>query len=196
MDVSQILAMLGSQVAQQVRTDHPNADGYVHAVGRLMGHAARWQAVGATGIRCVTRFVNPLGEHLVCDQRAIGGCVVCRRPMCLAHAMVSPRDGTGVCFGCVGDAQSAAGHAPGPASGASGPRAVPDDEGVRLGHLATLGLERGASGTAIHAAYKALAFENHPDRAQGSRKDAAKVRLSDINQAYAWLVSHPEETAA
>ncbi|MCP4240255.1 MAG: DnaJ domain-containing protein [bacterium] len=65
-----------------------------------------------------------------------------------------------------------------------------------MGHLATLGLERGASGTAIHAAYKALAFENHPDRAQGSRKDAAKVRLSDINQAYAWLVSHPEETAA
>jgi len=202
LDVSQILTMLGAQVAQQVQTTHPQADNYVHALGRLMGHAARWQSVGQTGIVCATRFRSPIGERVSCGESAIGGCVVCRQPLCLTHAMVSPRDGTAVCFGCVGDAQRAAGQTPqNPgAPGWDGNGAAKGDgqhtNRLRGEHLETLGLRGRASAAQIHAAYKALAFEHHPDRARKSQKEAARVRLSAINEAYSWLVSHKEEDAA
>jgi DnaJ-class molecular chaperone len=76
------------------------------------------------------------------------------------------------------------------------PSAEADRERLRAGHLETLGLRGRATAVQIHAAYKALAFEHHPDRARKSQKDAARVRLSAINEAYSWLVSHNEENAA
>lgn len=204
-DISQILTMLGAQVAQQVQTTHPQADNYVHALGRLMGHASRWQAVGQTGIVCATRFRSPIGERVSCGESAIGGCVVCRQPLCLTHAMVSPRDGTAVCFGCVGDAQRAAGHAPPPngapgwgssQGAAQGNRSDDADMRLRSQHLDTLGLRERPTTAEIHAAYKSLAFENHPDRARKSEKKAASSRLAGINAAYEWLLRDIEGRAA
>ena len=132
--------------------------------------------------------------------------MVCRQPLCLTHAMVSPRDGTAVCFGCVGDAQRAAGQtpppngAPGWGAGSNGApnQAADTDESERLRaeHFATLGLRGGASAAEIHAAYKSLAFENHPDRARKSQKAAASSRLAAINAAYEWLLRDIDRRAA
>ena len=195
-DVSQILTALGSQVAQQVNTEHPHADKYVHLLGRLMAHAARWQAVSATGISCITRFRNPIGETMTCVEPAISGCVVCSQAVCLNHAMVSPRDGTAVCFSCVGQAQARAKKARAEQPPSPKSETGPSYASLRRKHLRVLGLQDPAENAEIHAAYKTLAFKHHPDRATASRKAASAKKLAKINVAYAWLTSNAKERAA
>jgi DnaJ-class molecular chaperone len=51
-----------------------------------------------------------------------------------------------------------------------------------------LRLKTNATDDEIRAAYKKLAFENHPDRAKSDRERAAKQRrMNDINRAYETL---------
>ena len=193
-DFGQILAAFGAQVAQQVQTENPAADRYLHAIGRLMAHANRWRAVSATGIKCALHFQNPIGERVQCSEGAISGCVVCKKPVCLTHAMVSPRDGTVVCFACVGAAQAREGPEESRVPPASGVGRTYDEE--RRRHLKALGLGLGATDIEVHAAYKALAFQHHPDRASSSKKKAAQKRLTKINEAYTWLINNKAERAA
>jgi len=50
-----------------------------------------------------------------------------------------------------------------------------------------LGVNRTASQQQIKRAYRDLAFEYHPDRAQSHHSEAAEEKLKTINQAYAVL---------
>jgi hypothetical protein len=196
LDFGQIIAAFGSQVAQQLQTDNPNADRYVHAIGRLMAHAGRWRAVSAMGIGCSTHFRNPTGERAKCSESAISGCVICAQPVCLTHSMVSTRDGTAVCFGCVGKAQALHkaehGHPPPPATESEQRVSYAAERRARL---QALGLGEGATDVEVHAAFKALAFEKHPDRASKGRKKAAEKEMAKINEAYSWLVNNKRAAA-
>jgi hypothetical protein len=167
---------------------------YLQAIGRLMVHAVRWQAVSATGIKCALHFQANGTQHL-CAEGAIAGCVVCARPVCLEHAMVSPSDGNVVCFACVGEAQQARGVGPGQQGQQSVP-GNPSAEDERLRCLGVLGLDADATSVEISAAYKALAFAHHPDRAgTAAKKKAASRRMVKINEAYSWLVNNKKRAA-
>jgi len=102
MDLGEVISLLGSQIAGEIRLENQTANTYMHAVGRLMKHAARWSSVSAAGIKCETRFQTATAGVQRCGAPAIAACVICGHPTCFDHSMVSPRDGTVICFGCIG----------------------------------------------------------------------------------------------
>lgn len=214
MNIPEILVALGAQVAQEVRTDNAIADGYVRSVAKLMSYASRWAAVSGSGIRCLTRFRNPLGEIASCDAAGIGACVACGRPTCFAHAMISPADGNMICFGCVGIAERAAKVAPdvppapvsdsGPVCSCANPWMRDKDcllhgergeQDQRKKHLKVLGLSKDANWLQIQAAYRRLAQEHHPDKVPAHRRGAAHQKMAKINKAFAWLKQRNKEAA-
>lgn len=223
-NIAELLVGLGAQVAQDIRTDNPAADGYVRAIGRLMQHASKWAAVSASGIQCATRFTTPIGELRPCSTAAIGACVACGQPTCFSHAMVSPADGQLVCYGCVGVAQRIARrmgadwHAekqppPQPQDRRSAPGIRcscrfpwerdddcpvhgEDESALRREHLETLGLDIDATWDQIRAAYRKLALKHHPDRATARRKAEAEKKFKAITKAFEWLKEQKEKVAA
>lgn len=69
-------------------------------VMRLVAEAApKWLPMHAMGIRCSMQ--NP--DQQQCRDTALVTCLLCRHPICLAHAFVDS-EGDAVCFGCVGQA--------------------------------------------------------------------------------------------
>lgn len=223
MNIAELLVGIGAQVAQEVRTDNPATDSYVRAVARLMQHASKWAAVSASGIRCATRYTNPIGELRPCDTAAIGACVACGQATCFQHAMISPADGQIVCYGCVGVAQKMSRkmgdqwrdqklppEQPRDRPSSSGPRCccrypwarvaecpVHGAAEVRSEHLETLGLDDGANWDEIRVAFRKLAHKHHPDRATTTRQRANKeTRIKKINTAFEWLKTNRESEAA
>lgn len=211
MNLTQLFTSIGAQVAKDIHTENPHADRYVNVVGRLMAHASKWSAVSGAGIKCTTRYRNPINENVTCREGAIASCVVCEKPTCFNHAMVSPRDGNVICFGCVGSAQQHVRDNGAPSnSGSYGAQCLCADpwrcdprcpvhgneaeNGVsqRRDHLGTLGLDDSASFDEIKTAYKELARKHHPDRAKGVRKGRAQKRMAEINAAYEWLTNNKE----
>lgn len=195
MNLKQILAGLGGVMAQQVQTENPVADNYVRAFGRILEHASTWAAVSASGVRCATHFRDPMGFLRSCSEGAIAGCVVCQRPTCFHHAMISPIDGTVVCFGCVGHAQrmfEGEGQAE-PRERTKRRARIDDDESSeRKKHLRTLGLEPDADWDDIERSYKSLVLKCHPDRVSPSERQRATKRMAKINVAFSWLRERKE----
>jgi DnaJ-class molecular chaperone len=58
-----------------------------------------------------------------------------------------------------------------------------------------LGVSKGASADEIKKAYRKQALEWHPDRHQGSDKEAAEKRFKEINEAYQ-ILSDPQKKSA
>lgn len=183
-------------MAQQVQTENPVADGYVRAFGRILEHASNWAAVSGSGVRCSTHFRDPMGFIRPCPEGAIAGCVVCQRPTCFHHAMISPADGTVVCFGCVGQAQRMhAEHAHAEPRERTRRRVSEQDDGEgseRKKHLRTLGLGADAEWSDVERSYKHLVLKCHPDRVSPSERQRATKRMARINVAFAWLRDHRE----
>jgi DnaJ-domain-containing protein 1 len=59
-------------------------------------------------------------------------------------------------------------------------------------HLKTLGLAPGASSDVIKSKWRELAIKHHPDRAPEKRRAVAEKKMRSINEAYQWLLAHPE----
>ena len=221
MDLTELLVGFGAQMAQDIRTDNPTADGYVRAIARLMQHASKWAAVSASGIRCATRFKNPIGEVHPCGAAAIGACVACGQATCFNHAAISPSDGRIVCYGCVGVAQRQA-----QTMGAdwTKKKKPPEqqqerqsnagvrcsfpwqtDEGcpvhgedlTRRQHLETLGLDVDAEWEDIARTFRKLGRKYHPDRATTTRaRRTNEAKFKKISEAYEWLKANNKERAA
>jgi hypothetical protein len=211
MDLTQFLTALGAETVRGLNIENPRADRYVSVVGRLMAHASKWSAVSAAGIKCVLSTSNPIGERIRCREGAIASCVVCEKPACFNHSMVSPRDGTVICFACVGSAQAHVKEHGAPSSPGYGAQCLCQDawrcdprcpvhgeaggQQARREHLQTLGLEDDADLEDIRSAYKDLARKNHPDKVKGPRKARAQKRMAEINAAYEWLTKNAKEAA-
>lgn len=177
-----ILGRAIGQALQGLQTKDPLLQELQGWSSRLVEHApGRWRAVVMSGIACDMQ--GPSGGP--CRRPAVGACVVCRKPTCLAHALVSAGADV-VCFRCVKAAQVAVGNAP-PES----PAAAPDARAVARAHLKTLGLPADATLDQVHRAFKKLAAKNHPDKAKTPEKRAAaEVRFKKISEAYHYLERH------
>lgn len=220
MDLREILLGVGAQVAQNARIGDPTAEAYVRRVGSFLQHASKWAAVSNAGIKCDVHTRSNGGVH-PCAQPAISACVVCRQPVCYGHGMISPSDGTVICFACVGEAQTRRHEdppkeAPDPSTQcicrtfnsldprcpvhgfANAPpfQSDPDEDVLCRKHLRRLGLTGEASWLQIRAAHKALAKEHHPDRFKGAERARREKKLKQINESFEWLKRHQERRAA
>ena len=118
----------------------------------------------------------------MCGQFAVGGCHVCGRPICLAHALVGG-DATIVCWACVRAAKQVAKTWVPPQPAAS-PPAPGAHESLDWAYE-LLGVKPEDSLAAIKKAYKARIAHYHPDRAETAEQkeqDGALVRM--LNRAY------------
>lgn len=200
---SQLIGAVVGTIGSDVKAGNPQTSHYVRYVSAMVEQAlARWGAVSAAGVRCGLEVHRPDGGTGLCGLPAISACCVCGKTVCLDHAMVSPSEV--VCASCIVVAKArfaasrqASGGQPGGDRGrpfgfvdpneheqpASSDHEVNRDE-IRAA-LRTLRLKVGATSDEVRAAYKKLAFENHPDRARSDRERAAKQkRLNEINRAY------------
>ena len=157
----------------------------------------------AAGMRCTVHH-----RRRPCGGTAIGQCMACQMPVCFEHSMISPKDGTVICFGCVGEmVRQQRGAVPPraepsdsppppqdePAWWGVPPGASSEDQELRLQYLSVLGLDDSASYETIRVAYRRLAAQCHPDRVRGEQaRRAAEQRLKQINEAYSWLNQHRE----
>jgi hypothetical protein len=191
MNVEQFIGHLAGRFAQGVRPDDPVALMYAKVMRQFSEHAlSKWAAVSAAGVRCAVGVRNTrTGHQKLCGEAAAGSCVVCHATVCVAHAMVSSRDGSLVCDGCVLGFRQAY-------SGASERSEVSADSELQRKHLETLGLEEGATQGAVKHAFKELAKRHHPDGKSGHARELAEARFKVINEAYQWLRKHLEEDTA
>lgn len=185
-----ILGRAIGQALQGLQTKDPLLQELQGWSSRLVEHApGRWRAVIMSGIACDERAPN--GGS--CLRPAVGACVVCRKPTCLAHALVSAGADV-VCFRCVKAAQVAAGNAP---AQQQQPPAPPDEKAIARAHLKTLGLPADATLEMVQRAFRKLAAKNHPDKAKTPEKRAAaEARFKKISESYHWLERHMAQKAA
>jgi hypothetical protein len=201
--ISQILGAVVGSLGSDARVGGPQANTYLRYVTGMVEQAlARWTAVSSSGVRCNLEVHLPDGGKGICGHPAIAACCVCRKPVCLDHAMVSPAEV--ICASCVIVAKARFAARPqasaedrgrpfgfvdpndAPPPPPSGDQAANHDE--RKAALRVLRLKLSATDEEIRAAYKKLAFEHHPDRAKTDRDRATKQRrLNEINRAYATL---------
>lgn len=152
-------------------------------VSALAQHSVhKWHAVISSGIPCSCG---------ACSRPAVGGCILCNKPACLAHSFVS-FDANIACFVCMRRVTSNSYGSPGP-HGPPG-AAPPSPEEIRKKHLKTLGLKPGAAVSDIKRAFKAVAAKHHPDRAPESKKAAAEKKMKEVTQAYQWLMANTAES--
>jgi len=209
-DLADILSGLGLRAGgpRSPSGGNPEADRYTQLIGRFAQHAVRWAAVRASGFRCVTGH-HDHGRPVTCGSPAIASCVVCSAPVCFDHGMISPRDGTVICFGCVGEAQQMRGS---PGGQRQGPQQAggwngqyphwadqqqsspgPDLEKLREDHLRTLGLSPGVTMSEIRSTYRKMAAKYHPDKARSeAQRKRLDAQMRKINEAYTWLCQNEE----
>lgn len=190
-DFRQMLFGVGSSAVQSVRTGSQQGDVYAQAVARLMQHAGKWSAVSRSGIVCTTQQRTPIGTTERCRSAAIGLCVICNQPTCFNHSMISPHDGTQICFGCVGRMQQL--HQ---SEGAEHINYDVSDEQKTADCLLVLGLTGEPSWAQVQAVYKALAKEHHPDRHPPAQRSAQEKKFKRISEAYEWLKTNYQQKAA
>jgi len=189
-DFRQMLFGVGSTAVQSLRSGNPTTDSYAQAAARLLQHAGKWSAVSQSGVRCTTRQRTPIGTTEICRAPGIGACVVCDQPTCFNHSMISPHDGTQICFGCVGRSQQQ--------YRAGGPAEAPgvSDAEKKADCLIVLGLAGEVTWAQVQAVYKAIAKEQHPDKFPPAQRKEQEKKFKKINQAYEWLKAHYEKEAA
>lgn len=178
-------ALLGKaigQALQGLQTQDPLLRELQAWSSRLIEFApGKWRAVIMNGFACDM----PAPNGGPCVRPAVGACVVCRKPTCLAHALISAGADV-VCFKCVKDAQVAKGTAP----QGSAPASI-DPEAVARAHLKTLGLGPDATLDQVQRAFKKLAAKHHPDKAKTPEKRAAaELKFKKLSEAYHYLVTH------
>lgn len=165
----------------------------------LLERSGRWRAVLQSGIRC---DVPVRGS--TCGRGAVGACVVCRKPACLAHSLISAGADV-VCFACVQQAAHAAGNgtadARGPNVGPAGARQTKEqmEDQLRRKHLKTLGLGPRASLEDVKTSFKKIAAKNHPDRlgrATDAKRAESIARFKAASEAHHWLLEHMTKAAA
>jgi hypothetical protein len=211
MDFRAAIAGLVGQATRGVRTQNPVADYYTRYVGALLERAlGSWSAVHSAGVKCSLELQGPMGEHVVCQAPAIGGCMVCGKTVCVGHAMVSPEHI--ICLGCAYAAKQVLHKRPAgqPAYRAARPPwdareerpfgfvddESGDDQRIRAKHLSTLGLGEDATADEIKEAYKRLAKANHPDRAKtDEQRKRREEKLKKLNDAYDWLTRSSRRAA-
>lgn len=184
MNFETLIGHIAGRVAQGMRPDDVVTKRYMAVLTKLAEHAlTKWSASSAAGIRCAVELRRKrTGVRERCGQPAAGSCVVCGKATCIDHAMVSVKDGSLMCEGCVVAVASTYASA-GPQAAAEQSR----ERDVSIGHLSTLGLPEGATLEQIKSAYRELAKRHHPDRKSGDAKKRAEQRLKEINEAYSWL---------
>lgn len=129
-----------------------------------------------------------------CKSNAIAGCMVCKRPVCLAHAFV---DGFGeaVCYVCVTQAVTGA-HAD-PAEQQSPPapkrKAAPTE---LVWARKVLRLRRNATLEDARQAHRRLSAKHHPDRFPEAEKKDAQRRFVDVQRAWELMQTWFSEQAA
>lgn len=213
MDLRTVIAGLVGTASKGVRVS-PLADYYTRYVGALLERALTgWASVHAAGIRCAIELEGPLGDRNECGAPAIGACMVCGKPVCVGHALVSPEHI--LCLGCAYAAKRLIQlYPPEPAAEsyrakrppweqpASSPFGFVDSEREteerrqRARHLSVLGLGEDATPNDVKEAYRRLARANHPDRAKTDEQRKARERkLKELNDAYERLVKR-QRTAA
>lgn len=178
-------ALLGKalgQALQGLHTKDPLLQELQGWSARLIEHApGKWRAVIMSGFAC--DIPAPRGGP--CTHPAVGACVVCRKPTCLAHALISAGADV-VCFRCVKDAQVAAGTAPQGAAQAS-----IDPAAQARAHLKTLGLGPNATLEEVQRAFRKLAAKYHPDKAKTpAKREAAEAKFKKYSESYHWLERH------
>lgn len=160
------------------------------------------EAVQKWGITMMSGM--PCGCAPRCQRTAVGPCVICRKPTCLEHAFTSS-DAYLACHACIHQASVGQGntpprrersHAKDHAKSSSSHSSEPTDEDLRKKNLKTLKLKPGAEDDEIRAAFKKIAFENHPDRVPEKKREAATKRFLEAKAAYEWLIQHAEQKAA
>lgn len=168
------------QALQGIQTKDPLLVELQGWSSRLVEHApGRWRAVIQSGIACA--IPTPQGGS--CKRPAVGACVVCRQPTCLAHALVSAGADV-VCHRCVRAAQVAAGTAPQEQVA----QAPIDPKAIARAHLKELGLSEDATLEQVQKAFRKLAAKYHPDKAKTpAKKIAAEEKFKKISAAFHWL---------
>lgn len=204
MDLRTVLASLVGSASQSVRTHSPVTDHYMRYVGALLERAlGQWASVHSAGVKCGLELRGQQRERVRCGGPAIGACMACGVSVCVGHALVSPEHI--LCLGCAhavteklrgrsGGVDSdpfVASPPPWERRGDTfgGGRPEHDEEAARRReHLARLGLDEGATETQVRARYRALASENHPDRARTpASRERATQKLKELNEAYSYL---------
>lgn len=190
MNIEQLVTHLAGRIAQGMRPSDEVSRRYLDALRRLGEHAlTKWSAASAAGIQCgVEVRQRRNGATHRCGAPAAGSCVVCSKPTCIDHALVSVADGRIICDGCVVAVASHYGSPP--------PPRRPKDQGEAYAKLRVLGLAPGATLGEIKFAHRTLVKRYHPDGKIGRNAERAEAKMKQINAAYSWLLAHYQEQGA
>jgi hypothetical protein len=191
--IGELLSRAAARAAESFQTDDPLVDSLVQYAARIQEHLfGRWIAFARSGVGCSIHSGRP-GEPLrPCHSPAIGGCVCCRKPVCIDHTMVGA-DGVLLCRACVVKhiPQSQQQQPPPPP-----PAAQPDRRRLREHHLQVLRLEGNPGEEEIMAAFKELARLYHPDTVPEPERAAAHEQFVAVNNAKDFLLAELRRQAA
>ena len=168
---------------------HANAYRVLTRVQQLL--AGPWRAAQVTHLPCAVHFRRQDGALLRCTEPMSGACSVCKRPVCLSHAMVALESGDLICLGCVEIARQNLG-APPDARESGGD----DFERIKRGHMRRLHLTGEPGEAEILSAFKREAAKAHPDKQPEARKDQAHKRFVQLGTARDWLIENLHRSAA
>jgi hypothetical protein len=197
--LSQLFGRAVHQVAQE-QTD-PLTRMVMQWVADMQAHAMlRWRPVVESGMACSLRPKNPrTGAFELCRAPAIAACGICRRPVCLHHALIG-QNADVLCNACLSDfvrIVQARGAVPPAGSQPPEPPLSPIEQETqtRRKHLRTLGVKEPITWAIIHAAFRRKAARWHPDHAKPAKRAEAEAKFKQINEAYQWLRSRYEKAA-
>lgn len=159
--------------------------------GHLVRHApAKW---GPSLLRKEPCSCPGQGRAGRCGATAVTRCDLCEQPCCLAHARIDYQGGA-ICGPCVRTAHEIKSRlgwtrteraAPSPPGGMTVEQAY-----------AVLGVKPGQRWAEIHAEYRRLVFELHPDKADAGDREKRTEQLKRVTMAYDVLKNHVGKKAA
>lgn len=175
-----------------------------------MEASSRWTAMLAEGVPCAVPQMDRRAQFAEeCEHDAVGHCRACSRATCLHHACVDV-SGNVLCFVCMGQVVDQKRSERGSRGrGRSRPKRTrtkaepspsvkkgpPEWQVIRA--FLILELQPASPWESVHARYRDMAKQWHPDRfTTPTQKAAATTRFQEITKAYNVLREHHEKGAA